>query len=84
MNYRFVAIGVSLMSGLLLFALTRQIVKPLNQVLNITDEIAGGNYGKKVSVKTSDQEIANLASSINLMSQRWVVEFVLQQESINS
>ena len=68
-NYRFVAIGVSLMSGLLLFALTRQIVKPLNQVLKITDEIAGGSYGKKVRVKTSDQEIANLASSINLMSQ---------------
>ena len=67
-NYRIVAISVSVISGLLLFALTKRIVQPLNQLTKTTDEIASGNYGKKVDVNSSDYEITNLSKSFNQMS----------------
>ena len=67
-NYRIVAISVSIISGLLLFALSKRIVKPLNQLTKTADEIALGNYGKKAIVNNSDYEISNLSKSFNLMS----------------
>lgn len=67
-KYGIVVICISVISGLLLFALARNITKPLNKLTRVADEIALGNYGKKVVVKGSDYEIATLSESVNSMS----------------
>ncbi|MBE6738277.1 MAG: HAMP domain-containing histidine kinase [Ruminococcaceae bacterium] len=67
-RYGFVVICVSVVSGLLLFALARKITKPLNKLTKVADEIALGNYGKRVEVKSSDYEISALSESVNSMS----------------
>lgn len=46
-RYGIIIICVSAVSGLLLFALTRKITKPLNALARVADEIALGNYGKR-------------------------------------
>lgn len=67
-RYGIVVFGISAISGLLLFALARKIAKPLNRLTKAADEIALGNYGRKVRVKGSDYEISALSESINSMS----------------
>ena len=67
-HYRIVAVSVSVISGLLLFALSKRIVKPLNQLAKSANKIALGNYGEKVTINTTDYEISNLSKSFNLMS----------------
>jgi len=67
-RYGIVVICVSAISGLLLFVLTKRITKPLNELTKVADEIALGNYGKRVEVKSSDYEIAVLSESVNSMS----------------
>lgn len=67
-NYGIVVFGLSLTSGLLLFVSTKKITKPLSTLTQVTDEIALGNYGKKVSISSSDYEITNLSESFNSMS----------------
>lgn len=81
-KYRIVAISVSAISGLLLFALSKRIVKPLNQFAKTANEIASGNYGEKTIVNSSDYEISNLSKSFNLMSsaiEQKIIE--IQEES---
>lgn len=51
-----------------MFALARKITKPLNRLTKIADEIALGNYGKKVEITGSDYEITTLSESVNSMS----------------
>lgn len=67
-RYGLVVFCVSAISGLLLFALAKRITRPLNKLTRITDEIALGQYGKKVDIKNSDYEIAVLSESVNSMS----------------
>lgn len=67
-RYGIVVICVSAISGLLLFVLTNRITKPLNELTKVADEIALGNYGKRVEAKSSDYEIAILSESVNSMS----------------
>lgn len=67
-RYGIVVICISVVSGLLLFGLARKITKPLNTLTKVADEIALGNYGKKVEMKGSDYEIATLSESVNSMS----------------
>ena len=67
-RYGIVVICVSVISGLVLFALTKRITKPLNELTKVADEIALGNYGKRVEVNSSDFEIADLSESVNTMS----------------
>lgn len=67
-SYGIVVFGIAAVSGLLLFALTRKITKPLKLLAKAADEIALGNYGEKVSIKSSDYEIADLSGSFNSMS----------------
>ena len=66
--YGIIIICVSAVSGLLLFALTRKITKPLNRLTRVADEIALGNYGKKAEISATDDEISALAESVNSMS----------------
>lgn len=67
-RYGIIIICISAVSGLLLFALTRKITKPLNVLTRVADEIALGNYGKKAEVTAADYEISALAESVNSMS----------------
>lgn len=67
-SYGIVVFSISAISGLLLFVLTKRITKPLNQLTKVTDEIALGNYGRKVDIHSSDYEITNLSESFNSMS----------------
>ncbi len=67
-RYGIIIICVSAVSGLLLFALTRKITKPLNRLARVADEIALGNYGKKAEITAADDEISVLAESVNAMS----------------
>lgn len=67
-RYGIVVICISVISGLLLFALARKVTKPLNKLTKIADEIALGNYGKKVEITGSDHEITTLSESVNSMS----------------
>lgn len=61
-------LSISMISGLLLFIATKKVTKPLRLLAKVTDEIAFGNYGKKVDIHTSDYEIKNLSESFNSMS----------------
>lgn len=67
-RYSIVVICISAISGLLLFALAKKITQPLNKFTKVADEIALGNYGKKVEIKGSDYEIFTLSESVNAMS----------------
>lgn len=67
-RYGIVVFSVSAISGLFLFALARKITKPLNKLTKVADEIALGNYGRKVEVKGSGYEISALSESVNSMS----------------
>lgn len=68
-RYGIVVICVSIVSGLLLFALTKKITGPLNRLADVADDIALGNYGRKAEVPGSEDEIAALATSVNSMSE---------------
>ncbi len=67
-RYGVIVICISAASGLILFALTRKITKPLNELAKVADEIALGNYGKKVVATAKDYEISVLTESVNSMS----------------
>jgi len=66
--YGIVVFSISAISGFLLFCLTKKITTPLQKLTKATDEIALGNFGEKVNIKTSDYEIKNLSESFNSMS----------------
>ena len=67
-RYGIVVICVSVVSGLLLFALTKKVTGPLKRLADVADEIALGNYGKKAEIPESEDEISALATSVNSMS----------------
>lgn len=67
-GYSLVVLAISTISGLFLFALAKRVTKPLNQLTKATDEIALGNFGKTVDIKSSNYEISNLSQSFNSMS----------------
>lgn len=48
-------------------AIVRNITEPLNELCNVTEQIASGDFNAKAVVKTND-EITNLAHSVNDMS----------------
>ncbi len=67
-KYGIVVLGISIISGFILFALSKKVTTPLNKLTKVADEIALGNYGKKVKIKSSDYEISALSKSVNSMS----------------
>lgn len=67
-SYGLIIFIISSVSGLILFAAAKKITKPLSQLAKATDEIALGNYGEKVNIKSSDYEITALTESFNTMS----------------
>ena len=66
----FLSCGVSVFvgSGLCLFFLSRRMVSPLQALMNTAQDIAAGDYGKTVPMKSHDEEIRHLAESFNTMS----------------
>ena len=67
-GYSIAVLLLSAVSGLLLFILTKKVTSPLNKLTKAADDIASGSYGKTVTVKSSDREIAELSQSFNSMS----------------
>lgn len=66
--YGAVVLGLSVISGLLLFIVARQTAKPINRLTEAANSISSGNYGETVTVETADFEIKRLAESFNTMS----------------
>ena len=62
-----IAIGTVFLSMIALYAVVRYvIVKPLNHLRDISDEISRGNYDLRASIRTRD-EFEDLADSFNRM-----------------
>ncbi len=59
------AIAAGLVTSLLL---SREIVRPLQQLAQASERIAGGHYGERMAVPRSD-ELAQVANSFNQMAQ---------------
>ena len=66
--YRIVVLCVAIVSGAVLYFVAKKITKPLDILTKASNDIAGGNYGKTVEIKSSDREIFELAESFNSMS----------------
>ena len=67
-GYLIVILLLASVSGLILYILANRITKPLNILADAASDIASGNYGKTVNVKSNDFEIINLSDSFNSMS----------------
>ena len=67
--YTIAVLGIAIVSGLALFVLTERATKPLKRLTETVDDIAGGEYGRKVEIMSSDdEEIRALSKSVNSMS----------------
>ena len=81
--YGVVVICISVVSGLILLVFSRRFAKPLNELTQVADEIALGNYSKRVEVKSSDYEISKLSESVNSMSSAIEEKIQLIEEELN-
>ncbi len=81
--YGVVVIFISVVSGLILLVFSRRFAKPLNELTQVADEIALGNYSKRVEVKSSDYEISKLSESVNSMSSAIEEKIQLIEEELN-
>ncbi len=81
--YGVVVICISVVSGLILLIFSRRFAKPLNELTQVADEIALGNYSKRVDVKSSDYEISKLSESVNSMSSAIEEKIQLIEEELN-
>jgi len=61
------ALGASIVALLLGIFLSRTLTRPIRELTDATHEVAGGNLGQQVSVRSKD-ELGELASSFNKMS----------------
>ena len=67
--YTIAVLGIAIVSGLALYFLTERATKPLKRLTETVDDIAGGEYGRKVEIQPSDdEEIRALSKSVNSMS----------------
>ncbi len=58
-----------IITGLLLFILTRNLVQPINKVLDVAEQIGQGNFDERLQLN-SVREMTQLADAINLMAVR--------------
>jgi two-component system phosphate regulon sensor histidine kinase PhoR len=56
-------------ASILALLIVRNITKSLNEMTNLSSEIAGGRYDKRISINTND-EIGELARSFNNMAEK--------------
>lgn len=68
-GYSVVVLCLSVVSGLLIYCLTKTVTRPLDRLAASAQRIAAGEYGKTVEVRSRDREIVELAESFNGMSQ---------------
>lgn len=66
--YSIAMLFVAAIGGVLLYFIARKITDPLKKLTEAANDMAAGNYGKTVVVKTGDIEINDLARSFNEMS----------------
>lgn len=73
------AIGAILLAFLLGAILSRSISRPIRELTKATHEMAGGNFGQQVPVRSRD-EIGELAESFNKMSGDLAHSFNLRKQ----
>jgi signal transduction histidine kinase len=61
------ALGAVIVALLLGFLLSRTLTRPIHELIQATQAVAGGNLGSQVSVRSQD-ELGELAASFNQMS----------------
>ena len=67
--YTIAVLGIAILSGLSLYFLAERATKPLKRLTETVDDIAGGDYGRKMEIRSSDdEEIRALSGSVNSMS----------------
>ncbi|MBI5253641.1 MAG: PAS domain S-box protein [Euryarchaeota archaeon] len=62
-------LAVIALAGILTYAFSRNVIKPIIALDNAAEEIAKGNFDARVDIKTGD-EIENLASAFNTMTKQ--------------
>lgn len=67
-SFTVTVIVVSAISGALLYFFALKMTYPLKALSKLTSSIENGSYGKKIKLKTSDEEIQELIISLNSMS----------------
>lgn len=65
----FLGIGFSIVVAVLLSLLLNFIFKPLSQVINVSKDIADGNYEKRINI-SKNHELFNLADNFNYMAKK--------------
>ncbi len=73
------AIGTILIAFILGAILSRTITRPIRELTKATHEMAGGNFGQQVPVRSRD-EIGELASSFNKMNDDLARSFNLRKQ----
>lgn len=71
--YTMICLSVSLVLAVALFFVLRMLSKPLQRLAGVSDEIADGDYDKRLPVKGKD-EIARLSESFNHMADSLVAK----------
>lgn len=67
-NYFLISVGIAVaISIILVYVFSRRLVKPLKQIKNAAKTIAGGEFGKRLVIKSND-EIGELAKVFNQMA----------------
>lgn len=66
--YVIIVLAISIVSGTCLYIVAKKITAPLNALATVSCEIAEGNYGKRIKIKTKDREIVHLTENFNLMA----------------
>jgi signal transduction histidine kinase len=74
------AIGTILLAFMLGAILSRTISRPIRELTKATHEMAGGNFGQRVPVRSRD-EIGELASSFNKMNDDLARSFNLRKQT---
>jgi len=74
------AMGVVIPSIVVSYGL-RRILKPVDDLIAATQDIAGGNFGKKIPVESSD-ELAELANQFNRMSEELEKSYSLLEQRV--
>ncbi len=66
--YGIVVFGIAVAGGTILYVVAKKTSAPINALAILTKDIAQGNYGKKIKIKTSDYEIVHLSENFNSMT----------------
>ena len=67
-SYSITVLGLSVISGLLIFWVSKSVTRPLKVLSRSAQQIAEGEYAVRAAVKSRDKEISELSASFNHMA----------------